>query len=66
MEKRKRGKSVTVIRGLDESDLPDLLKLLKNKCGAGGSIQNDTIEIQGNLVNRIRTELQSLRYRVKG
>lgn len=68
VEKRKRGKTVTVIRGLapDGNDLPELLTLLKNKCGAGGSIQDDGIEIQGKHLDRLRKELQVIGYKVKG
>ena len=68
IEKRKRGKTVTVIRGLtsDDNDLPELLTRLKSKCGAGGTLQSDTIEIQGNQADRIRAELEQIGYRVKG
>ena len=68
VEKRKRGKVVSVIRGLDAggNHLSELLTLLKTKCGAGGTIQGDTIEIQGKHLDRLRTELQSIGYKVKG
>ena len=65
VEKRKRGKTVTVIRGLHKADLPELLSKLKNKCGAGGSIQDESIEIQGKHRDRIATELKTLGYRVR-
>ena len=66
-EKRKRGKTVTVIRGLDPdgNDLPELLTRLKTKCGAGGTIQDGHIEIQGRHTDTIRKELQTIGYRVK-
>ena len=50
VEKRKKGKVVTVIRGLSASanDLPALLAQLKNQCGAGGTLDGDTLELQGN------------------
>lgn len=64
VEKRKRGKTVTVLRGLDAGDLSDVLTLLKNKCGAGGSVQDDTVEIQGKHLDRIEAELKSRGYRV--
>ena len=68
VEKRKRGKMVTVIRGLDpdDNDLPELLTQLKTKCGAGGTIQEDAVEIQGKHIDRLRTELQAIGYKVKG
>lgn len=68
LEKRKRGKMVTVIRGLDPdgNDFPALLTTLKTNCGAGGTIQDDAIEIQGKQLDRVRTELQRIGYKVKG
>ena len=66
IEKRRMGKFVTVVRDLHSLDLPELLTRLKNHCGAGGSIQDGVIEIQGRHLDRIRTELQRQGYRVKG
>lgn len=68
VEKRRRGKMVTVIRGLDPAgtDLSGLLTILKTKCGAGGTVSDGTIEIQGRQMDRVRMELQSLGYRVRG
>ena len=68
VEKRRKGKIVTVVRGLksDESNLEELLKNLKGICGAGGTLQQDTMEIQGNQLDRVRETLSRLGYRVKG
>jgi translation initiation factor 1 len=68
VEKRKKGKVVTVVRGLtaDESNLPDLLAKLKNVCGAGGTVKEDHLEIQGNHLKRIRETLSGIGYRVGG
>ena len=68
VEKRKKGKIVTVVRGLaaGENDLPGLLTALKSGCGAGGSLQENELEIQGNHLERIRELLSGLRYRVRG
>ena len=65
-EKRKRGKVVTVIRGLiNDGALPSLLTALKTACGAGGSSDDDgTLEIQGEHVERIAQQLLALGYRV--
>ena len=57
---------MTVIRGLHENDLADVISVLKSRCGAGGSVQDAAIEIQGRLLDRVRIELQNLGYRVKG
>ncbi len=68
VEKRKRGKLMTVIRDLiDEHDhLPELLTILKNHCGAGGAFKDGIVEIQGDQRERVREKLKSLGYRVKG
>ena len=68
VEKRKKGKVVTVIRGLTaaDNDLPTLLTGLKNSCGAGGSLHEGELEIQGEHLERLREVLGKLGYRVKG
>ncbi|MGD9856227.1 MAG: translation initiation factor [Planctomycetaceae bacterium] len=67
VEKRKRGKHVTVIRGLAaaDNDLPTLLTTLKSQCGAGGTLRDDEIEIQGDQRDRVRAVLQQFGYRVR-
>jgi len=68
VENRKRGAAVTVVRGLSpaESDLKDLLSRLQTACGAGGTVKDDTIEIQGRHLERIREVLSGLGYKIKG
>lgn len=56
MEKKGRGgKTVTLIRGFigTENDLKELAKLLKTKCGVGGSTKDGEIIIQGDFKQRI-------------
>jgi translation initiation factor 1 len=65
IEKRKKGKLVTVVRGLDELDRPEVLEKLKNSCGAGGTIKDQTLEIQGQHAERVRLLLKQLGYRVR-
>lgn len=65
-EKRKYGKTVTVIRGLAETnDHSELLTQLKNHCGTGGTIKENTIEIQGQHTDRAKEFLLKAGYRVK-
>ena len=66
VEKRKKGKLVTVIRGLsaDANDLPALLVRLKNSCGAGGTIDGDSLEIQGDHLDRLRTLLGDIGFKL--
>src|SRR5690606_22870760 len=68
VEKRRKGKVVTVVRGLaDEGDhLSEVLTALKSRCGAGGSIQDAELEIQGRQIERVRAALESLGYQVRG
>ena len=67
VEKRKKGKVVTVVSGLsaEGNDFPELLTKLKNACGAGGTIKDEQIEIQGNQSTRVVEVLKGLGYRVK-
>ena len=69
VEKRKKGKSVTVIRGLAEGTpgqhLSELLKQLKNFCGAGGSVQEGRLEIQGDHREKLGNKLKQMGYRIK-
>ena len=66
LEKRKKGKLVTVVRGLSpkETDFAALLTKLQTTCGAGGSIQDDTLEVQGEHAERVLEQLRSLGYKV--
>ena len=65
VEKRKRGKTMTVVRGLaDDGQLPGLLTELKSKCGGGGTIRDGVIEIQGSHQQRIEEVLRDLGYRI--
>lgn len=68
LEKRKKGKSVTVVRGLpaEENDLPALLQALKSACGAGGTVKDDLLEIQGDHLERVRDLLAARGYRLRG
>lgn len=65
IEKNGRGgKIVTIIKGFigDSEDLKSLGKLLKTKCGVGGSVKDCDIMIQGNLKDKIVTLLKSEGY----
>ncbi len=56
MEKKGRGgKTVTLIRGFvgTETDLKDLGKLVKKKCGVGGSVKDGEIIVQGDFKQRV-------------
>jgi translation initiation factor 1 len=65
--KRRAGKTVTVISGLrhDPATLESLLKTLKTQCGAGGTLKDGELEIQGDHRERAATVLAGLGYKVK-
>ena len=65
--KKRKGKSVTLIEGFTgtEDDLKNLAKLLKTKCGVGGSAKNSEIIIQGEFIQKLKDILTELGYKVK-
>lgn len=65
--KGRGGKEVTVIRGLAQtaSELKDLAKKLKTRCGSGGSVKQDCIEIQGDQRQICKEFLEQAGYQVK-
>ncbi len=50
VEKRKYGREVTIIEGLDPSvfNLKEVASTLKSKLATGGTVKNNHIELQGN------------------
>lgn len=67
LEKR-RGKPVTVAAatGIAVGELALLLKELKGLCGAGGTLHEEEIELQGEHRDRLRPLLAARGYVVKG
>src|SRR5687767_7312263 len=69
MEKKGRGgKAVTVVYDLpnNEAFLKELSQELKRACGAGGTVVDGGVEIQGDLRDRVREILVKKGYVVKG
>lgn len=65
--KGKGGKTVTVISGFQSSPdtLTKLLKQLKAKCGTGGTVKDNTLEIQGDHRQPLTQLLTDLGYPTK-
>jgi translation initiation factor 1 len=65
--KGRRGSGVTVLTGLPlpEVDLRALATRLKQKCGAGGTVKEGVIEIQGDHRDAIVAELAALGWAAK-
>jgi translation initiation factor 1 len=69
LEKKGRGgKTVSVVYDLpnNASFLKTLCQELKRACGAGGAVSENTVEIQGDQLARIRSWLQAKGFVVKG
>ena len=65
--KGRKGKGVCLIQGLplDATALDELARRLKQRCGAGGSVKDGVIEIQGDHRDILLQELKSLGFSAK-
>jgi translation initiation factor 1 len=65
--RRAKGKLVTVVAGLDpaETDLNALAARLKTACGAGGTVKDGCIELQGDHLRAAERALQAIGYKVR-
>ena len=65
--KQRGGKTVTLVKGFvgTESDLTELGRMLKSRCGVGGSAKDGEIIIQGDHRDRVVDLLTKAGYRCK-
>ncbi|MDY0360363.1 MAG: stress response translation initiation inhibitor YciH [Desulforegulaceae bacterium] len=65
--KGRKGKGVTLVAGIDknEDELKKIAKLLKQKCGSGGTVKNHIIEIQTDNREVLKQELEKMGFKVK-
>ena len=64
----RKGKTVTIVRGFQASaeTLTELLKKLKAHCGAGGTLKENELELQGDHKQKVVEFLIKLGYKAKG
>ena len=64
--KQRAGKSVTLVQGFvgTSDDLKELAKMLKNKCGVGGSAKDGEMIIQGEFKQKVFDLLLQAGYKV--
>ena len=56
-ERRKFGKTVTIVELSNASSINKLAKELKRKLACGGAVKDERIELQGNHVDKIKKVL---------
>ena len=64
--KGRKGKVVTIITGLhhNPATIKELARILKQYCGAGGSVKDGVIEVQGDQRSRVGEKMRELGYNV--
>jgi translation initiation factor 1 len=65
--KGRKGKAVTLIEGLQHNPatMAEIARILKQYCGAGGTVKEGQIEIQGDQRERVAEKLREMNYVVK-
>lgn len=63
---RRYGKLVTVVEGINASDIDmdDLARKLKTRCAAGGTVKDGRIELQGDHKKKVKEVLEELGFSV--
>jgi len=66
-KEKRRGKAVTIVKPfhLSKDELQTLLKKLKKKLGCGGTLKENSLELQGDIPDQVRTYLRELGYRFR-
>jgi len=67
MDKRRYGKMVTIVGGIDSSNISidEIAKTLKTKCAAGGTVKNGQIELQGDHKRKVKKVLEEMGFNVE-
>jgi translation initiation factor 1 len=61
----RRGKTVTVVRGIPPRELTAVAGDLKRRCGSGGAVKDGVVEIQGDHRPTVVAHLEAQGYIVK-
>ena len=61
-DKRRYGKTVTIVEGIDSSDidLQELARVLKTRCAAGGTAKDGRIELHGEHRKKVKQALEEM------
>ena len=62
VDKRRYGKMMTIVEGIDSHDLDidALITKLKSKCACGGTIKEGKIELQGDHRKKVKEALEKM------
>lgn len=65
--KGRKGKSVTIVSGLRHNPdiMEEIARELKQHCGAGGTVKDGEIEIQGDQRTRAMEKLRTMNYTIQ-
>ncbi len=65
--KARKGKVVTVASGfnLAQIEIKSVMRQLKKKCSTGGTVKNNSIELQGNFIESVKSELTRQNFNIK-
>ena len=66
-KEKRRGKVVTIAKPfyLEVDEMKKILKTLKKRLGCGGTIKDDRLEFQGEVKDKLKTELIELEFGMK-
>ena len=67
VDKRRYGKMMTIVYGIDSHDLDidSLITQLKSKCACGGTIKDGIIELQGDHRTKVKETLEKMGFTVE-